>query len=111
MNGNPNIGSLFGGVSQLADGSYVQAGSGVGRLGDDGAVMMISGVGSAPQVATSRSDAGTPRQGVFQLPDLSSLLAAKVRIGTYDIPVWVVILAAAGVVGVAGWYFFIRKGK
>ena len=106
----PNVGSLLG-VTQLADGSYVATGT-LGRLGDDASVMMISGAGQVgAAVAQSRSDAGTPRQGIFVLPDLSTLLSAKVRIGTYDIPVWVVVLAAAGVVGVAGWYFFIRKGK
>lgn len=111
-----DLNSLFPGVAQVPGMGFVQSARG-GSLGDDASVMMISGLGQEPRGAlqskTSNVDASGKniRQAVFSIPNLTSLLTAKVRVGEYEVPVWVLALAAAGVLGVAGWYFYLRPKK
>ena len=109
--------TLFPDVAPVPGFGYV-AGIPPGTLGDEASVMMISGLGTkqtrlAEARALTQSNlnaSGKPiTQAMFQLPNVKALLAANVRIGAYDVPVWVLVLAAMGVVSVAGWYFFLRR--
>lgn len=118
MNPNFNIGSLFGGTVQRApDGSFISTGTGQTNLGDDNAVMMIDGLRGGPSggtvqaVADSQPKRETKRNISTISLDLQGLLKTTLRIGNLEIPVWVALLIAAGALGVAGYFFFYRKGK
>lgn len=103
----PDLRGLFGGSLQHVPGlGYVSAG-GSGPLGDEAAVMMISGVGEG--------EGGDPRQRASAASidrgaqTLRSILTQPVQIGGLTQPLWVWLLAATGIVGAAGWYFFLKK--
>ena len=111
MNTTPpahSLQSLFGADVQFVPGlGYVNApnGSGAG-LGDDAAVMMVSGVDGL--------GAGAPQRGSSTAISIgtSSLMTAlkqNVTIGGITQPLWVWLLVAGGAAGVAGWWFWLRK--
>lgn len=115
-----DLGTLFPGVQNVPGVGFVNTGtlpySGANPktgLGDDAAVMMISGLGADDAHGTTKSNidaAGNPiAQALYQLPDVGALLRAKVRVGAYEVPVWVLLLAALGGMGLAGWYFWGKK--
>ena len=109
-----DIGALFPGVAQVPGVGFVQSRGNAGPLGDDASVMMISGLGKeAPVSKQSNLDAsGKPVvQAAWQLPDVKTLLAAKVKLWEYEVPVWVLLLIVTGALGVAGWYFFVKPRK
>lgn len=116
-----DLGTLFPGVQNVPGVGFVNTGtlpySGAhpkdGTLGDESAVMMISGLGADDAHGTTKSNidaAGNPiAQALYQLPDVGTLLRAKVRVGAYEVPVWVLLLVLASGMGLAGWYFFKKK--
>ncbi len=99
-----NINALFGGSLQHVPGvGYVNATQGgtaaVNGLGDEAAVMMISGVDERVQSASVDVATFT----------LSKLLTQPVKIGPVTQPLWVWLLAACGAAGFAGWWFFAKR--
>ena len=113
------------GVAQV-DGRYVQVGSGVsgasGGLGDEAAVMMISGLGmgsvpnpevvggddqgqcfnAAGKVVPCTIEEGAASTGIM------GALQKPIKLIGLSLPLWAWLLIAAGVV-TAGWYFLGRR--
>jgi len=111
--------SFFGNVQHVPGMGFVQLGapgapSGGGPLGDDAAVMMISGIGGGGRlgadVATSAEvDTPTGSDTIITTFNLGGLLTSTVDVAGIKVPVWLFMLVAAGAIGFAGWYFFFRK--
>lgn len=121
---NYDLGQLFPGTQNIPGVGYISIpyvgahprdDKAVNGLGDESAVMMISGIGASGDRASSTSNQDASgnfvAQALLQIPSISDLLKAKVRIGTYEIPVWALALIVASGLGIAGWYFFQGKKK
>ncbi len=101
-NSNQLMGML--GVTQASNGRFVTSGgSGLPpaprALGDDAAVMMISGLKDAP----SGAPASPPPV------DLMTALKTPIRIGSLELPLWVWLAAALALGGAGGYWFAKRK--
>lgn len=97
-----HLSQLFPGVQQTALG-YVEVPSSpgaVGALGDEAAVMMISGLGLAP-IPTEEPPAWTKIQAPLGLGQRVTLLGV-------ELPMWVWMALGLGLLG-AGWFFFNRR--
>ncbi len=103
----PNLGALFGGTHHVPGLGYV-SGTGAdahGALGDEAAVMMVSGLGDETDFGTKVTDGAARMVGAR----LTDALKAPVTIGVVTQPLWVWLVLALGGVGIAGWFFFKRK--
>lgn len=111
----PNLQNLFGGVQYVAGLGYVGAPvpnalNGAPQLGDDASVMMISGLGAADDQRQVQVDAQGNAQSVAGAGfSLRAALQQPVTIASVTLPLWAWLLIAAGVIGVAGYYFLLKK--
>ncbi len=103
-----DVNSLFGGSLQHVPGvGYVNAPANnvAGALGDDASVMMIGGLGDGLDAQGRMSSAVIDRSA----QTLSMMLTQPVKIGPVTQPLWVWLLGALGITGLAGWYFFAKR--
>lgn len=110
LNRQLDLQSLFG-VQNVPGLGYVQAGVSGGALGDEAAVMMISGVGAADdqrQVAVNPATGAVQRIAGAGLGLVAALTQPVTFIGV-TLPLWLWLAILISGVGVAGWYFFMRK--
>ncbi|TAL42433.1 MAG: hypothetical protein EPN91_08620 [Salinibacterium sp.] len=109
--------ALFGnGISWVPGLGYVSGAqaNGGGRLGDDAAVMMISGTGQMG--SEGRQVAVNPQTGVVESVKgagftLRAALTQPVRIGTLELPLWAWLLIGAGVLSLGAYYMLFHKKK
>lgn len=111
---HPNLQGIFGGVQHVPGLGYVQAGPGgaaSGRtgLGDDGTVMMISGVkglGTSPQPPPGQLPTYTGARSapipLTRPATMGDQLAQQVTLFNVTLPMWTWLLLAAALGGVAG---------
>lgn len=108
--------ALFGAGIQWVPGlGYVSSGqqlAGGGKLGDDAAVMMISGtgqMGSDSRNVTVNKETGVVEKVTGAGFSLKAALTQPVRIGSLELPLWAWLLIGAGVLSVAGYYMLFKK--
>lgn len=110
MNPNPNdIGSLFG-AQHVPGLGFVQVGGGT-HLGDESAVMMISGVGVGSE---GRQVAVDPVTGAVQSVtgvgmNLLSALKQPVTFVGITLPLWLWLAILISGVGIAGYLYFFKR--
>ena len=103
--------NYFGNVQHIPGVGFLEAPGGkVGGsapLHGEADVMMISGLGAEEGTATSQNGRVVSTTGTFSL---SAALGQKVKVLGIELPLWAVILIAAGALG-AGWIFFRKMSK
>ena len=100
----PGVGYVEVGEAPMERGA--SRGTAPASLGDDSAVMMISGLGRLGNAPVLDARAANMVRASGRAQPVSS----SMTILGISLPTWVWLLIGAGVVG-AGWYFFGRKGK
>lgn len=87
------------GVQSAPSGGFVSS-SALQGLGDDGSVMMISGLGAEAPSATSPRENSRPPSA--ESPSVS--LNTPVKIFNLELPLWVWLVIAAMLGGAGGYY-------
>ena len=84
--------------------------NGVGALGDDASVMMISGVGAADDQRNYVVDEQGKVQSVTGAGfKLTVALKQPVTIGSVTLPLWAWLLVGAGVLSVGAYFLLFKK--
>lgn len=102
-----STGNLFQGVSYIPGVGHVEGGAISGPLGDEHAVMMISGLGEADPAKGGVETHGQPTMAAPAV-DLLTAIRRPTKVFGIELPLWLWLLILAGVVG-AGYVFFYRK--
>lgn len=100
--------NLFG-ATHVPGLGFVQSSQGPTHLGDDASVMMISGLGSESRNVQTDAATGAVTRVTGAGWTLQAALTQPVKLFGIELPLWVWLLIASGVIGVAGYFMFLKK--
>jgi len=120
-----NVHALFGGMQHVPGLGYVQSPGAHGALGDESAVMMISGLGSSATIPGVTEDKGyrdangnwvpnivpvaRPPSPASLKPAMDAQLKQSVTLFNVTLPLWAWLIIAAALGGAGGYYLGGRR--